>query len=515
MIIQCNQCERKFRVDDSKIKPPGSRVRCSKCGNVFFVEIKEQLKTDQPDPDNLKIDSEVKISKEKSFAQYDISADSDSSRNDRSSSEVYIEDPKKDVVWSIDEKDTATPKEYIEKGITPDIETEVVKEPIKEPEIEAPQSNGSISTETKSSDSEFQLDSLNVSDNKQELSTEKLETAVSDSSDTIEQQEVSVNSKSIETNVQYDKSNEQSVSTTSSPAIEDRQEIETSQQLDLSAIQLDEKDLKLDVVKDEEMDNLSGTSQEPAAEPSSSSLSVDQQALSQIKAESYGTPIASSQDFSSSEHAVTKSTYVPKRTSVGSKIGALLVRTLVAVSILVIITSAFIIISVNLGILPKEKTQELRKFIIANLPIKIKDPLDGIEVTEVQGKWVTSSNGTIFILTGNITNYSDNIVNYIKIKTEFSTNGELLYDKNIYAGNTFTEKELQTLSLNDILIKLNRKNGDIDFANPRKLAGKNYNIMPGESVEFYSVFPAESKILGLKYDVEIVDAEIIVIDKSA
>jgi len=38
MIIQCEACRTKFRVGDGKVKPPGIKVRCSKCGEVFFYE---------------------------------------------------------------------------------------------------------------------------------------------------------------------------------------------------------------------------------------------------------------------------------------------------------------------------------------------------------------------------------------------------------------------------------------------------------------------------------------------
>ena len=47
MIIQCEKCNSKYRLDDSRINPPGSSVRCSKCGHIFFVSKKE-------DPENKK-----------------------------------------------------------------------------------------------------------------------------------------------------------------------------------------------------------------------------------------------------------------------------------------------------------------------------------------------------------------------------------------------------------------------------------------------------------------------------
>lgn len=37
MIIECENCRAKFRLDDSKIPEQGRKVRCSKCAHVFFV----------------------------------------------------------------------------------------------------------------------------------------------------------------------------------------------------------------------------------------------------------------------------------------------------------------------------------------------------------------------------------------------------------------------------------------------------------------------------------------------
>ncbi len=37
MIIQCEKCHAKFRLDDSKIPDQGRKVRCSKCQHVFWV----------------------------------------------------------------------------------------------------------------------------------------------------------------------------------------------------------------------------------------------------------------------------------------------------------------------------------------------------------------------------------------------------------------------------------------------------------------------------------------------
>jgi len=44
MILQCDQCSTKFRLDDSKLKPGGVKVRCSKCRHVFLAgaDLKEE-----------------------------------------------------------------------------------------------------------------------------------------------------------------------------------------------------------------------------------------------------------------------------------------------------------------------------------------------------------------------------------------------------------------------------------------------------------------------------------------
>jgi hypothetical protein len=56
-------------------------------------------------------------------------------------------------------------------------------------------------------------------------------------------------------------------------------------------------------------------------------------------------------------------------------------------------------------------------------------------------------------------------------------------------------------------LKLKRKSGDIDFNDPRRLAGLNYGIKPGESIPFYIVFPSKRRILGLKYDIDVSEFE--------
>ena len=41
MIIDCNNCSTKFKLDESKITGRGVKVRCTKCHNVFIVHAPE------------------------------------------------------------------------------------------------------------------------------------------------------------------------------------------------------------------------------------------------------------------------------------------------------------------------------------------------------------------------------------------------------------------------------------------------------------------------------------------
>lgn len=508
MIIQCDQCERKFRVDDSKIKPPGSRVRCSKCGNVFFVEKKEKLITEGIRSDNIADtnqnvepaptaqDDSLKVS----FSSMEQPV-TQASEPPRESEPDLTDQGKKDFVWTVNDIEAEAKSENADIEITQSADLDIGQkhEDIEiKPATESSEQQGVTSTGSDTSPG-YEWNSLEIDNEPSKEFSVSDSMPVADSGKDNDSTQFSAPS-----GVNGELRQES-----------DSIEMEHKTGSDFSPPVFEEKDLELDINKQGSDDQVIPPPKEaPPADPFKSSLSVDQSTLSQIKAESYGAASPDMNDFAS-EPAIIKSKYVPKNKSFGSRIVSFFVSAIVGISILVIILSVFIILSINFNILPKEKTRQLRELLIATLPIKVKDPLSKIKISDVSGKWLSTLNGPLYVLSGKITNSSDNIVNYIKIKSEFTNDGELLYDKSIYAGNTFTEQELQSLPLNDILVKLNRKNGDIDFSDPRKLAGKNYNIMPGESVEFYSVFPSDNQILGLKYNIRVVDAEIVEIDQSS
>ena len=90
MIITCNECNTRFNIAESLLKQTGSKVRCSKCKNVFLAypsslsegldksgEVEtESQETDLSDIDNLfKIDEGLKIENEPEESELDLELD--------------------------------------------------------------------------------------------------------------------------------------------------------------------------------------------------------------------------------------------------------------------------------------------------------------------------------------------------------------------------------------------------------------------------------------------------------
>lgn len=187
--------------------------------------------------------------------------------------------------------------------------------------------------------------------------------------------------------------------------------------------------------------------------------------------------------------------------------GGLLTRaayTLLLLIVFAVIVGASFIILSNSGILPRESVDDIVKRVRSVIPVSIMGSLKNeVAITAHRGEWLDTMNGPMYVVSGTVTNESGRPVNYIKIRSEFVSDGQIVYDNVVYAGNTFSENELRVSPLRDTLLKLKKRSGDIDFYNPEKLAGLNSNIQPGESIPFYTVFPATGRMLGLKYNLEV------------
>lgn len=185
---------------------------------------------------------------------------------------------------------------------------------------------------------------------------------------------------------------------------------------------------------------------------------------------------------------------------------AKLIYTLITLGALFVIIIASLVILINAQILPKGSLSNLTTSIESIIPFELTEkdiPL--VIITEHKARWMNTINGPVYIVSGLISNESNVPVHYVKLRSEFIAADKKQFEDLFYAGNTFTDKELKGSPIETILLKLDQRNGDIDVNNTRKLAGLNYNIQPGESIPFFSVFPAEGRMLGLKYNLEVID----------
>ena len=129
-------------------------------------------------------------------------------------------------------------------------------------------------------------------------------------------------------------------------------------------------------------------------------------------------------------------------------------------------------------------------------------------VRNTDSRWITTKKGYLFFVRGEIMNESDVPVSYIKLRSSFQVSGRTVYVQDFYSGNTLSLRDLRNADTDDPLQKLSRKNGDDLSALTGTEASANFNIKPGNTVFFNTFYLSVNKILGLKYEIEITDFEV-------
>ena len=400
MVIQCEKCNRKYRLDDSRINPPGSSVRCSKCGHIFFVSMKEDTES------------------------------------------------KKELIISDD-----TPLfEDLKEEITTEYE-EVAETPVE-------LTQGELKIEEQTDETNDEL--LDLPTEHEENLEEFIDRDVTDDIDDVNTEPV--NDVSLEDTTYQNKEPELGEA-----------EIPENDHPELLEVN---NDSRID-----EVETIDGQDLEP------NSALIDNTETNVIE------PKFDEGSFDSSNINLEKS---------GSGFLAKFVYTLITIAAVLVILIASIVLLINAEILPKGTLSGFTKLV----PAKLNNSEESkIIITDHKARWMNTVNGPIYIVSGLITNESVVPVNFVKLRSEYIAAEDKQYEDVFYAGNTFTDKELKDTPIADILLRLDQKNGDIDVNNSRKLAGLNYNIRPGESIPFFSVFPAEGRMLGLKYNLEVIEYE--------
>ena len=137
---------------------------------------------------------------------------------------------------------------------------------------------------------------------------------------------------------------------------------------------------------------------------------------------------------------------------------------------------------------------------------------DGISrkliVRNTESRWINTKKGYLFLVRGEIMNESDVPVSYIKLRSSFQVSGRTVHVQDFYSGNTLSIRDLRNADTDHPLQKLSRKGGDDLSAVTGTGASANFNIKPGNTVFFNTFYLSVSKILGLKYQIEITDFEV-------
>ena len=428
MIIECKSCRRKYRLDDSRISPPGSSVRCSKCGHIFFVSKKQ----DSPSPDNMKLsektplfeDLNEEVQAEQKGIEVENNEFSDSTNISKTDSNETIKD-----------HDSA-----LEQNHETDLDL-----------VDIP--------------TEHQIDLEEYIDKR--LSEE-------DKTDNDTQSELSDKGQS---NIPYyDLDNEEiDDSSLRSPEFFDDEDSENELDTEEESTKFDHED---DTSSDLHENNIS-----------SDSLDDENTVLEEHQSDNNNEDPAKGKISKSSTGMFTR-----------------LIYTLIILAAIIVIFIASLVILIKSEILPKGTLSDLTSVVETIIPLGLdKVEVPEVVITEHIARWMNTRNGPVYIVSGLITNESQTPVHYVKLRSEYIAGEKKLYEDTVYAGNTFTDRELKASPMQNILSKLDQKNGDIDVNNPRKLAGLNYNIQPGESIPFFTVFPADGRVLGLKYNLEVLD----------
>lgn len=373
MIIECDNCSRKFRIDDDRIQPPGSKVRCSKCGYVFYVEVEVGVEED---------DSEIEL-------------------------EFGGRNPF---------EDTNPIPEDSEKSYDADSIVNLINE-------------GSLIDKGTSAEK-----------------TDDISNIIQGTSEKGEKRTV--------------RTDENSAS-----------EVNTRNEWDgTKSITIDEDEM-----------------------------------ISRFR--SSIRPEQTADNFSSSFSS--RSTRKPRNNKTGGFLSGIVTFFFTVFILLTLFVSGFYLLG-EFDVVSKEMYEGYKERVLAHIPESLSFANTGsdLKIVNDSGTWVNSRYGQVYMVSGKVFNSSDKPVNYIRLRSEFFSVDQKLFEQEFYAGNTLTESEIRSMPVSFIEEKLKRKSGDVNYSDINKLAGTNFDIQPGESVPFYTVFPSKSRILGLNYRITVVDYEI-------
>ena len=576
MIIQCINCGVKYNIDESKIKPPGKKVKCSKCGELFTVEKEAKTEAEQTSPQtqpekeshqsdffksstvqdktiglNTKVLDDISKGKDSESESAEKSTDDEVSLYIDDSNDESIVDHKEDKeieseiehkildkkgIGQDDISQSGNAEENQDLNLTPGSD-ESQKEKDSDTELTDISTDDQVSQNTDFSDEGSEAkekveDELALNPQEEKVESQKSETEESiNKNDKVSDEEALTIETSFEEVAAFDK-NEEPL-TDERGDTEENIELEGKDIVDWESLEVDNIEERVGIANRKGLTDSDAETPEGDLEVDDSRKKIKEERKRREEQNPFRTPSLSPElsDTASSYHRISEAVidddssmevastnsgnqkFYTSQFSGSKKKRSFLSRFFVNLTIVVVLailfTAAFFSL-ITFGVIPKEKIGKYTSLVTKYLPV-LEDEnerrLKMISVKDISGKWINSRNGYLFVVYGEVINNSNKSVSYIKLRSKYFSAGKDLYMQEFYSGNTLTLKELKNGSVSSLEKKLGNKSGDVDFDDVDSFAGRNFNIEPGQSVPFYTFYLSKRKMLGLKYDIDVVDFE--------
>lgn len=506
MIITCDKCSTKFNLDETLIKPTGSKVRCSVCSNQFTAFPPETPEPDEraaakekpgqdldedsfpglDETDDLVGDREFSLDEEEEFSfdmEYDDSLDLDFEepgiQEGEKESEFDLEPDHETLEFDIEDLQVDKEAEFKAQEVEEEEQTEfnfmAVDDESFELEIDSDQDGETKEEETdKSEEIKFEQESSEIfeSDEQSELEIGEFDLAETDEMD-IEFDGDAGPEASDELEFELDKEEEEELGA----GIEFEEEPESEQMAKEEEAEVETEEFDLTLFDESLEDDFD---EEEAEEEIGEEGEDEEEGVKERQTETADRPKPEQEktekppvrDFMDQETAGK-----PAGTS---KFFKFILALLVIAIMLVAGYSTCILMGIEVPYISSIKLPFIESVLqkYQSRPEQANIVLDN---QSINGRFASNQKeGKLFIITGKAANKSPFPVSHLLVEGTLITKGNVTArTKQVYCGNTVPEDTLKTSEINTIDKLLMKKNGT---------EGSNKNIRPNGSIPFMIVF---------------------------
>ncbi|MEJ2656816.1 MAG: DUF3426 domain-containing protein [Desulfobacterales bacterium] len=508
MIITCKECNASFNLDENLLKPTGSKVRCSKCNEVFLayppkisekvqetVEIESEIE-DQPDVKELETEKkETAVEDELDFSDMEELLDEEKApEGEDATGDEAAEDLELDL-----DLDMPTDDEKVKEGIAAGVEEaeaddfdlsdledlldeeesvleSVADDAVEDLKLEADSESDAVAKMPPKSDDLEDLDELDLSDLEEVLDLE----------------EPMSEDESVPEDIELELDMEAEPELEQAPVGDEDEDLET---VDLSEIEkmleVEETETKVepeDKELDLELDLEEGPPESPLPEDSSKvevyeldeaeEASEEPEAVEAAEDEGVKPEFEFEEPVEEEQIEDETADIEPAVAVAASAKGRRVSRPLVFLLVLVLLAGGSYGTYVLLDYLNIEIP-----FVSDYLKPKVADPKGSLKIDtlDINSKFILNVKaGKLFVITGKIKNGYSDARRFISITGRLYTKGKTLAKtETVFCGNVLSDIELSNMDLEAIKKRLSNRFGDDN---------SNLKVEPGKELPFMIVF---------------------------